>query len=443
MATQVFGPEVTQIINAAQSAAVGKQQVISLGGADFNLPQPFPSPIDWRDCTIYLLMLDRFINPTAPPNFTWNVETTSRQGGTFNGVTAQLPYIRDLGVKAIWITPVLKNPGEKAGYSYYGYGAQDFINLEKRFASDGTLNTAEKEYRNLIDTAHNLGLYIVQDIVINHAAQVFDYFINNALVPTNQEPSYLNAPLGQEPSIEWLDGTGTPNPTWINQLPVGVVPGPDDVVWPAEFQDKVFFRRQGQNTGQMNSRGFIPGDFNVFRQFVAEYDATQPGQEAYRAKYGANPVLSILIRCYQYLIAKYDIDAFRIDTAEYVEPDMVENFCNATREYALSLGKKNFFTFGEITNSEAVINSFVGRHSSTVDSGGLDAVVDYPLFGVLPNAVKALAPVDAVYSMFIGATPRKRTWSAPTRKRAATLSAFSTITTRAHDSIPPRPWRSK
>ena len=166
MATQVFGPNVTQIINAAQSAGAGKAQVITLAGANFNLPQPFPSPVDWRDCTIYLLMIDRFNNTAAPPPVTWNVETTSRQGGTFNGVTAQLPYIRDLGVKAIWITPVLKNPVEKAGHSYYGYGAQDFINLEKRFASDGTLNTAEKEYRNLIDTAHSLGLFIVQDIVI-------------------------------------------------------------------------------------------------------------------------------------------------------------------------------------------------------------------------------------------------------------------------------------
>jgi len=400
MATQVFGPEVTQIINAAQSAAGGKQQVITLGGANFNLPQPFPSPIDWRDCTIYLLMLDRFNNTAAPPNSTWNVVTLSRQGGTFNGVTAQLPYIRDLGAKAIWITPVLKNPGENAGHSYYGYGAQDFINLEKRFASDGTLNTAEKEFRNLIDTAHNLGLYIIQDIVINHAAQVFDYLINGALVPPGQEPAYLNAPLGQEPSIEWFDGTGTPNPAWINQLPAGVTPGPDDFVWPAEFQDKVFFRRQGQNTGQIGPLGFIPGDFAVFRQLVAEYDATQPGQATYRAKYGATPVLAILIQCYQYLIAKYDIDAFRIDTVQYVEPAMVENFCNAMRECALIFGKKNFFAFGEIWNSEATINSFVGRHSSEVDSGGLDAAMDYPLFGVLPNAVKGFVGVDAVYSMF-------------------------------------------
>ena len=399
MATQVFSPDVTAIINAAQSAAAGGNPVIQLGGAEFNLPQPFSSPMDWRDCTIYLLMLDRFNNAAAPPNFTWNVETTSRQGGTFNGVTAQLPYIRDLGVKAIWITPVLKNPCEQAGHSYYGYGAQDFINLEKRFASDGTLNTAEKEYRNLIDTAHGLGLYIIQDIVINHAAQVFDYLINNTLQqPT--DPPYLNAPLGQEPSVEWLDATGTPSPTWIDQLPAGTMPGPDDFIWPAELQDKVFFRRQGQNTGNMGPQGFIPGDFAVFRQLVAEYDATQPGQTAYRAKYGATPVLAILAQCYQYLIAKYDIDAFRIDTAKYVRPDIVENFCNAMREFALSLGKKNFFSYGEIWDSDSTINSFVGRHSSQIDSGGLDAAMDYPLFGVLPNAVKGFVGVDAVYSMF-------------------------------------------
>lgn len=125
---------------------------------------------------------------------------------------------------------------------------------------------------------------------------------------------------------------------------VDPTPRPDDSVWPAELQDKVFFRRQGQNTNQIGPLGFIPGDFAAFRRLVAEYDATQPGQATYRAKYGATPVLAILIQCYQYLIAKYDIDAFRIDTVQYVEPSMVENFCNAMRECALSFVVANTST---------------------------------------------------------------------------------------------------
>jgi len=68
-----------------------------------------------------------------------------------------------------------------------------------------------------------------------------------------------------------------------------------------------------------------------------------------------------------YLIATFDVDAFRIDTVKYVAPAMVETFCNAIREFALSIGKRNFFTFGEIYDDEATIERFVGRNSTNTD----------------------------------------------------------------------------
>ena len=68
-----------------------------------------------------------------------------------------------------------------------------------------------------------------------------------------------------------------------------------------------------------------------------------------------------LIHAYQYLIAKYDVDGYRIDTLKYIEPAFAQTFGNAIREYALSLGKKNFFTFGEVYDSEEKIAHFIGR----------------------------------------------------------------------------------
>jgi hypothetical protein len=53
-----------------------------------------------------------------------------------------------------------------------------------------------------------------------------------------------------------------------------------------------------------------------------------------------------LIRAYQYVVAKFDVDGFRIDSLMYVPADFERVFANAMREYALSAGKKNFFTFG-------------------------------------------------------------------------------------------------
>jgi glycosidase len=70
----------------------------------------------------------------------------------------------------------------------------------------------------------------------------------------------------------------------------------------------------------------VRGDFDTMRQLVLEYDAQPPGQEALRARYGKWSVLDILVRSYQYPIAKYDVDGFRIDTVKYLAPDAVEMF---------------------------------------------------------------------------------------------------------------------
>jgi len=101
------------------------------------------------------------------------------------------------------------------------------------------------------------------------------------------------------------------------------------------LQRKEFFRRRGTKlTDNPPPDGFVRGDFNTMRQLVLEYDAQPPGQEVLRARYGKWPVLDILVRSYQYLIAKYDVDGFRIDTVKYLAPDAVEMFGNAIREFA-------------------------------------------------------------------------------------------------------------
>ena len=107
------------------------------------------------------------------------------------------------------------------------------------------------------------------------------------------------------------------------------------------------------------------GDFGDMRQLVVEYDASTPGQEALRARYGITPVLSILIRAHQYSMARYDFDGFRIDTVKYVEPEAIEMFGNAMREFAYAIGKQNFFTFGEVYDDEETIARFIGRNGGS------------------------------------------------------------------------------
>jgi len=136
------------------------------------------------------------------------------------------------------------------------------------------------------------------------------------------------------------------------------------------------------------------------RQLVVEYDATAPGQEAVRSALGRNPVLSVLVQAYSYLVARYGFDGFRIDTVKYVHPQMIEYFGNAMREFALSIGKKNFFTFAEVYDDEPAIAAFVGRNTSESGSFGVDAALDFPLFYKLPAVAKGMAPVETLRQVF-------------------------------------------
>src|SRR5436305_12879788 len=74
-------------------------------------PARTPSPPDWRDQWIYFLMIDRFNNRLAAPRHAPfdDPHFANFQGGTFRGVAAQVPYLKELGAGAIWISPALRN----------------------------------------------------------------------------------------------------------------------------------------------------------------------------------------------------------------------------------------------------------------------------------------------------------------------------------------------
>lgn len=403
--SSISDPEVADALRRIQQAArrpAGDPETknVTVDGRVVRVPFPFPSPADWRDGWIYFLMLDRFDNPAAPPRSgRWDRRFGFRQGGTFEGVRRRLGYLRDLGATALWLTPVLRNPapdGPGFEFNYHGYQAQDFLHVDPRFGSDGTQAAAERELAALVDEAHARGLSVILDVVLNHAAQVFDYVRGGQAEADFGDPAVMNAPLGQEPPIRWRDGSGRPNPAWQPDLPPPDQLGPDDAVWPSDLQRKEFFRRRGHKLTDDPGASFVRGDFGTMRQLVVEYNAAAPGQDSLRQRYGPAPVLDVLVRAYEYLIARYDVDAFRIDSVKYVSPQMVETFGNAMREFALSAGKRNFFTFGEIYDQEAVVDRFVGRHAGTREGFGIDAALDFPLFFVLPKVVKGQLGVEAV-----------------------------------------------
>lgn len=101
----------------------------------------------------------------------------------FNGVRAQLDYLKALGAGAIWLSPALKNC-QYNPFSYHGYGTQDFLQIDPRFGSDFEAakidpQLAENELQGLVDQAHARGMYVIFDIVLNHTGDVFEYVFDD------------------------------------------------------------------------------------------------------------------------------------------------------------------------------------------------------------------------------------------------------------------------
>ncbi len=84
--------------------------------------------------------------------------TTGFQGGTFEGIRQRLDYIKNMGFRALWLSPVLKNCTYNP-YSYHGYGIQNFLAIEPRFSSNPVRarkdpRFVEMELERLVDEAH-------------------------------------------------------------------------------------------------------------------------------------------------------------------------------------------------------------------------------------------------------------------------------------------------
>jgi len=354
-------------------AAKRTTRAVKVGAETRTITTPFPSPQDWRDVWIYFLMLDRFNRADGKPpvSMPYNKPFGEYQGGTFNGVRERLNYIKDLGAGAIWLSPVLKNRQSDPG-SFHGYGIQDFLRPEPRFAS--APGKEDDELRALVDAAHALGLYVIFDIVLNHAGDVFGYKGFGSSAPGSSEIR----------PVEWRDKNGQARSDFpvIENIPTAERET-DGLVWPAELQRNSFFRRKGKG-------GEGGGDFESLKEFVTD---ASDGQ--------IFPVRNALILAYQYAIARYDADGFRIDTLKFIEREFAQTFGNAMREYALSIGKKNFFSYGEVFDGEERIAQFIGRN--TQDGGdlvGVDAALDFPLFFHLPSVAKGFAPPTDVIDVY-------------------------------------------
>lgn len=126
---------------------------------------------------LYMLMPDRFANGSKDNDqikgmnayTTDRTQPSLRHGGDLEGIRQHLDYFNDLGVTALWFTPVLENnsPDNRENHSstYHGYETTDYYHVDPRFGTND-------EYRRLVDEAHRKGLKVVMDMIFNHCSYV-------------------------------------------------------------------------------------------------------------------------------------------------------------------------------------------------------------------------------------------------------------------------------
>ncbi|CAG0962317.1 partial Alpha-amylase, partial [Geobacteraceae bacterium] len=156
-----------------------------------------PSPVAWEDQVLYFLLLDRFSDGkeqgfrdnrgrrvtrgatpvfrpgdegnairTEPEAAVWREAGTRWCGGTLKGLTSKMGYLRRLGVTAVWVSPLFKQCSFVS--TYHGYGIQNFLDVDPHFGTADDL-------RELVRVAHANGIYVILDIILNHAGNVFAY----------------------------------------------------------------------------------------------------------------------------------------------------------------------------------------------------------------------------------------------------------------------------
>ncbi|MCW4000770.1 MAG: alpha-amylase family glycosyl hydrolase [Candidatus Bathyarchaeota archaeon] len=339
----------------------------SLSSVDLRPPgRVFSSPPVWRDQIVYFLLPDRFndtqprppFDPSNPQQFKadkrkWMADGNTFRGGKLKGITDKLDYLKNLGVTALWIGPVYKQRCDTE--TYHGYAIQNFLDVDPRFGN-------RQDLRDLVDQAHDRGMYVILDIIYNHTGNNWFY----AFQPP--EDKFRAIPYRFSPPYDFGK--------WRSKITeeIDKIDDKEDGVWPTEFQNPNYYTRAGQISNWNPQEWENPFDDNTEFRRGDFYDFKDLDHA-----YNDHEVLSALIRVYEYWIGTFDVDGFRIDTVKHTTICTTRAFCGAIREYAESIGKDNFLLFGEVTGGAKMMLRYL---PNTVDGyldifkRNLDATLD-------------------------------------------------------------------
>ncbi|MBB1062046.1 alpha-amylase family glycosyl hydrolase [Marilutibacter spongiae] len=341
---------VVALLQAGSAMSAG---VVAPPGDDAGLHVTSP---DWRDQVVYFAMIDRFDDGDPGNNDQgageYDPADGSRySGGDLRGLARRLDYMQQLGATALWITPPVANQwlNPSASFSgYHGYWASDFSAVDAHY---GRID----DYRALARALHGRGMYLVQDVVVNH---VGDFLACEPPAPGAPEQ---NCRVRSDP-------TGHAAPV---QSP--------------------FDRNDPRDPAQR--------DAGIYHWTPAIADYTDRRQELDHQLAGLddldteNPVVRRALRkAYGDWIRDVGVDAFRVDTAFHVPADYFSDFMQASDPdapgmvaVAAATGRQDFLAFGEGFGVDAPFDDTRARKLDAYmrTPGGLPSMINFPLYGAL------------------------------------------------------------
>ena len=326
----------------------------------YNPDEPDPiGSVDMREETIYFVMTTRFYDgDTGNDVHCWDDGTAGNGDddpawrGDFKGLGEKLDYIKALGFSAIWVTPVVTNG---SGYDYHGYHAMDLSTVDARYES------SDYTYEDLIHDAHQKGMKIIQDVVLQHTGNFGEaHFCDLFTKDTTKDLGNLQESL--IPTQYLLDtyGLKSPEEYWAQK------PG-------VQYQQRLNLMKNVTYSGDNgNSTGPQPAAKDFSMDKISQSDTYNPNNY-YHTGYFQSPnyddwttkFSQIAGDCVdlntenpavaEYVVDSYSkymdmgVDGFRVDTVRHI-PRVSLNimFNDQLMDAAKAAGKPNFYMFGEI-----------------------------------------------------------------------------------------------
>jgi len=165
----VFTRKSTQIDDGGRLDGKGDAECISVPYEIMQRPDNRGRKSFSSGDVIYLIVPDRFANGDPSNDETPDThdicdpaQPNARHGGDIQGIIDHLDYLQDLGVTALWPTPLLEDNDPRV--SYHGYACSDYYRIDPRFGDN-------ELYRKMVGLAHEKGIKILMDVVTNHCGR--------------------------------------------------------------------------------------------------------------------------------------------------------------------------------------------------------------------------------------------------------------------------------